>query len=342
MIAFITRRLVIAVALLLGLSYGVWLLTTFDGAQLLGHPTLAGLIPTAYLHFLNQVLHGDLGVSLRTGSPVLQGMGQLLLASALVIIPAFILQEIAAVSLGILAATRKHIASDRLITVLVTTFSSLPLFWFCLTLLIIFAEILHWFPFGDLVNYRTIGFAFNTPQYWAYFRSHFFQSLVDLVWHLTLPVLALALVGISTDALLVRSSMLDVLSEDYIRAARARGLPQRRVLWRHALRNALLPLLTSLGLQLPRLVFAASLVEFVFDIPGLGRLFLRAVYTPPNASAGASEPKDPHVITAYFLILGVVTVASSLLTDLAYAVADPRVRTGGSGGARCHGWRWAA
>jgi peptide/nickel transport system permease protein len=328
MLAFILRRVVVAFTLLLIITYIVWLLTTDDGALLLTQPTAQRLLPLAFGQFLQHVLRGDLGESLRTGEPVLAGIRDRVLASALVIVPAFILQELGSVVLGLLAATRFRSLVDRAAMIVVTVFAAMPPFWLGLALLILFAQNLHWFPFGDLVSLRLVAASFNTPQYWDFFRAHPWQGITDLAWHLALPVATLALVSMAADMQLIRASMITELGQEYVRAARARGLPRRLVLWKHALRNAILPFITSVGLQLPRLFFAAAFIEFVYGIPGLGQLFLRAVYTPP-ASGGQLEPRDTSVITAYFLILGVLTVSSSLVADLAYALADPRVRLGG-------------
>lgn len=328
MLVFILRRLLVAFTLLLVITYLVWLLTTTDGTLLLTQPTTQRLLPLAYLQFLHEVLLGNLGQSLRTGEPVLVGIRDRVLASALVIVPAFILQELGSITLGILAATRFRSVVDRAATLFVTVFAAMPPFWLGLALLVLFSQELHWFPFGDLVSLRLVPGSFNTPQYWTFFHAHLWQATIDLAWHLTLPVLTLALVSMAADMQLVRASMISELSQEYVRAARARGLPRRLVLWKHALRNAILPFITSTGLQLPRLFFAAAFIEFVYGIPGLGQLFLRAIYTPPSFG-GSEVPRDTTVITAYFLILGVLTVAASLVTDIAYALADPRVRLGG-------------
>lgn len=332
MLTFLLRRLLTTLAIALLITYVLWLLMTYDGAQALQSLSLARLVGGPYWQWLNQVLHGDLGYSLRFHAPVIQGIQDHLLASALIIVPAFLIQEAIAVFVGITTAASHRSPYDRLTTTFFAIFASIPSFWFGLLVLILLAVNNHVFPFGDLVDLRVTGASFNTPQYWQYFHAYTWEALVSLARHLVLPVMTLVLVGVATDSQLVRSSMLEVLDQEYIRAARARGLSRRKVLWKHALRNAILPFITSVGVQLPRLVFAGAIIELVYQIPGLGRFFIAAAFTPARETASGGlqfAPRDPNLVTAYFLILGMVTLVASLLTDVAYALADPRLRAGG-------------
>lgn len=334
MLAYLVRRLLLMVLAAILLTYAVWFLTTYDGARALQTLGWNSILPSRYLVWLNNVLHGDLGFSLRTGQPVLQSILNRLPATLLILIPAFILQEFIAVALGLVSAVRYQKALDRIITPVVFIFSSLPPFLFALYTLVLFSVELHWVPFGGLVDFMHVP-EFNTPAYWVYFHANTGTAIVDLARHLILPILTLVVVGAAADSQIVRITTLEVLNQEYIRAARARGIPERRVVWRHAFRNALLPLITNIGVHLPRLIFATAIIEYAFGIPGLGKLFIDAVFTPPfqgGLNGGAPAPKDLDIATGYFLVLGDFTLVVSALTDLTYAYADPRIRTGNHGG----------
>ncbi len=332
MLRFLLRRLLITLVISLLLAYLLWLLTTIQGTAVLEHPTISLLTVGPFWPWLNQILHGDFGYSIRLHGSVLPGIRDHLLASLLIIIPAFLLQEVLAVAIGIISAARQRSVVDRVALIFVAVCAAVPPFWFGLTMLIVLAVNTHIVPFGGLVSLQTTGTEFNTPQYWVYFQSHTWAAIQGLAWHLVLPVMTLALLGLASDSQLVRASMIDVLKQEYIRAARARGLRRRTILWKHAFRNAVLPVISSIGTQLPRLIFGAAIIELVFQIPGLGNLFIVAAYTPPRESitgSVSSIPQDPNLVTSYFLILGVVTILASLVTDIAYALADPRIRDSG-------------
>ena len=333
MLAYSVRRLLYAVIAFLLLTYAVWLLTTQQGIFALHHFSLDTFLPQRYQLWLVRVLHGDLGYSIRAQEDVLPAMRDALGVSLLLLVPAFILQELIAVALGLFAGSRYRSAVDRIISFLGFVGISTPNFWLALLLVEFFAVQWQILPASGLVDYRLIGTAYGTPEYWAYFHANTLAALVDLVRHLALPVAVLALTGIAADTQYVRLSLIEVLSQDYIRSARARGLKERTVLWKHAFRNTLVPLVTNIGLQLPRLVFAAMLIELIFSLPGIGHLFASAIYTPPAAAYGGNSrraPKDYDVVTAYFLVLGVLSLLSVIVTDFIYAGADPRIRAGTS------------
>ncbi len=312
------------------LTYATWFLTTYDGARSLQHLGPTALLPARYLTWLNNVLQGDLGFSLRTGQPVLQSILSRLPATLLLVVPAFILQELIGVALGMFAAVRYQHVIDRVITSAVFIVSSIPPFLLGLYTLVLFSVDLHWVPFGGLTNFVNTP-PFNTPAYWAYFHANIGTAILELARHLLLPVLTLAVIGAAADSQLVRVATLEVLNQEYIRAARARGLPERLVIWKHALRNAIIPVITNIGVQLPRLVFAAAIIEYAFGIPGLGKLFIDAVFTPAfqgGLNGGPPAPPDLNIATGYFLVLGLFTLLVSALTDITYAYADPRIRAG--------------
>jgi peptide/nickel transport system permease protein len=169
-------------------------------------------------------------------------------------------------------------------------------------------------PFSGMVNLRESP-PFGSADYGAYFAAHPLTALLDLASHLFLPVLVLATVGVATDSRFMRASMLDVINMDYIRTARAKGLPRWMVIWKHAVRNAILPVVTNIGLQLPVLLAGAIVTEQIFSWPGMGSFFVKA------AANG-----DYPVVMAYTSMLAAAIILANLLTDLSYAFVDPRIR----------------
>ena len=325
MLAFTLRRLIFAVATFFGLTYTVWLLTTREGVLALHNLSFDALLPPHYLTWLTRILHGDLGFSLRAQEPVAQALREEWPISLLVIIPAFFLQQSFAIWSGLTAGTRYRSAFDRIFTSSNTILSSVPNFVLAVLAILLFADILHILPANGLVDLHVVGTEYGTPEYWVYFHSHTTTAVLDIASHLVLPVFIVAVAGLATDAQLVRLAMVEVLQEDYIRSAWSHGLPQWRVYWRHALRNVLTPLITNIGIQIPRLVFVGAIVELIFGLPGLGNLFIKAVFTPLDAHDFIA-PRDYDVVSAYFVVLGSIALLSTIVTDFAYATADPRIR----------------
>src|SRR6266480_666425 len=188
--------------------------------------------------------------------------------------------------------------------------NSMPVFWLGLVLLLVFAQWLRWFPAGGITN----------PILCPRLDSPY--CLLDFLWHLTLPALTLGLVGAASTARYQRAAMLEVVRQDYVRTARAKGLREQRVLLVHALRNALLPIITLFGLAFPFLFTGAVLIETVFAWPGMGRLAVNAIFQ-----------RDYPVVTGAALLTSAMVVLGNLIADALYAVADPRIRVrGGEGG----------
>ncbi|MBA3826483.1 MAG: ABC transporter permease, partial [Ktedonobacterales bacterium] len=180
---------------------------------------------------------------------------------------------------------------------------------------VIFGVTLGWFPFPGMVDVGRIGDDFGTNVYWAYFHAHTIEAIIDIARHLTMPALVLAAVGIAGDSRFMRGQLLEVLNQDYIRTARAKGLSPRVVTWKHALRNAIIPIVTNIGLTIPGLIGGAVVTERIFGWPGMGRLFIEA--------AGAF---DYAVVIGIITIVAFLTLLFNLLTDLSYALVDPRIR----------------
>jgi peptide/nickel transport system permease protein len=251
--------------------------------------------------FLKNLLHLDLGESLTQHTSVKDAIGIRVGNTALLMGVQYIVALAIAVPIGIISAVRQYSKLDNVVTTLSFVGISLPNFWFGSMLIFAFAV----FPHEH--GYPTI-----FPE--GGMHSNNATGILDLAWHLVLPVIVLAVQSIAQYARYIRSSMLEVLAQDYIRTARAKGLADRRVILRHALRNSLLPLITLMGLDIPQLFVGAVVTEFVFNWPGMGRLFV-----------DSATANDYSILLGILLILSVFVVIGNLLADLAYTWADPRI-----------------
>jgi peptide/nickel transport system permease protein len=210
--------------------------------------------------------------------------------------------------IGIYQAVRQYRASDNVLTFTALFFYSMPGFWFALMLILLFSlKASQWgwpvvFPASQMTS---VGYEFMGPV----------ERLTDRFMHLLLPAVALGIGSAAGVARYMRGSMLEVIRQDYVRTARAKGLSERVVVFKHALRNALLPIITLLGLTLPYLFGGAVLVETIFAWPGMGRLIVEAVLT-----------RDYPLVMATSFVISVMVIFGNLLADVLYAVADPRIR----------------
>jgi peptide/nickel transport system permease protein len=266
----------------------------------------AGLLdpmPIQYLHWLGQLLHGNLGYTYKNHVPV----GQILLptvGNTLILMGvAWVLSLLIAIPWGIYNSTRTYGISDNISTVLAYLGFAMPAFWFGILLQEFLSLDLNWFPLSDMYSMNKQG------------------NIGDLIWHLILPVCVLVLVFLASYLKYSRASMLEVLHMDYVRTARAKGAPEKHVIYRHALRNALIPIITVLGLDLPNLVSGAALTENVFNWPGMGRLFVEMAFA-----------REYAVLMAITMLGAVFVVIGNLLADILYAIVDPRVQLGKKGG----------
>ena len=249
-----------------------------------------------YFHWLGGLLLGDFGTSYTYKVPV----GELISARLWVSLPlavyALVLSTLIAFPAGILSASRRNSPTDVSIMGVTQLGVAVPNFWFAMLLVLLFSITLRWFSSG--------GF----PGWGAGF--------LPAMKALTLPAVALALPQASILARVMRSSLLDTLGEDFVRTARAKGLNRRQALWRHALRNALIPVLTIIGLQFSFLLAGAIIIENVFYLPGLGRLVFQAI-----------TQRDLIVVQSVIILLVFAVIGVTFLTDIAYAIADPRLRS---------------
>jgi peptide/nickel transport system permease protein len=253
-------------------------------------------MPVRYARWLLAALGGDLGRSFRDGQPVLDHIVARIPATLQLTGAALLLALAVAVPAGLLSASRPYSWADRVLTPVAFVGLSFPSFWLGIMLILLFSEMLGWLPGSGIATYGREG------------------DVLTRLRHALLPTLTLASIQIAAFMRYTRTAMLEVLGEEYVRTARAKGLPPRTVLVKHALRNALIPVTTVVGLALPGLVGGAVVVETVFAWPGLGRLAVDAVFQ-----------RDYPIIMGIEMIIAAAIILANLATDLVYSLLDPRV-----------------
>jgi peptide/nickel transport system permease protein len=316
--AYIARRLLQAVPVLLLLTFLVFSLQLMlpgdpvteligtSGGQALTPQQIAIYrkelrldqpIPVQYAHWLSRVAQGDLGKSIKSQRPITTELRARIPVTLQLGLAALFLAIAVSFPLGVLAAVYSNTLLDRIITVVSIAGVSIPNFFLGILLIILFAVKLRWLPASGFTEITS--------------------DPAKAIRLLILPAFVLSAGGIGGLTRFIRSSLLEVLRTDYVRTARAKGLPGRRVVWIHALKNGMLPVATIVGLQIGFLLAGAVIVEQIFAIPGIGRFVI----------AGLSD-KDFPVVQGCVLLIGTCVLLASLLTDLAYAVLDPRIRFG--------------
>lgn len=260
-----------------------------------------------YVLYVRNLARGNLGESFSLHRPVADALADALPNTFALALAALVIEFVVGLALGIYQAVRERRVGDIVLGNVSLFVNSVPTFWLGLVLLLLFGSWLHWFPPGGM----------SDPVLCPGVNS--LSCAGDFLRHLTLPALTLGLVGAANTARFQRAAMLEVIRQDYIRSARAKGLRERRVLLVHALRNALLPVITLAGLALPFLFTGAVLVEWVFAWPGMGRLAVTAILQ-----------RDYYVVTGAALVTSTMVVLGNLLADLLYAAADPRIRVQGA------------
>jgi peptide/nickel transport system permease protein len=257
-----------------------------------------------YARWVGRIGRLDFGESFQDGRPVWARIEESLPITALLSGLALLLSFALAVPLGVVSAAKRDTALDRGITIGLFLLYSLPSFWVAVSLLLLFSggRVVSWFPMQGLVS---PGYASLSPL----------AKVGDVGWHLVLPVGCLSYGALASISRYARSGMLEALSQDYVRTARAKGLSERAVVWRHALRNAALPILTLLGLMVPGVLGGSVVVEQIFGIHGMGLLAFEAL-----------SHRDYPTVMGVTTLAALLTMAASLLADLGYAVADPRIR----------------
>ncbi len=312
--AYILGRLVSIVPVLFGVSIVIFLLMKLipgDAAQVLAGPSATrdeveliredlGLnepLQVQYARWLARALRGDLGRSIELRAPVTTMVIERFKNTAILAIASMVLSIVLGVSAGVISATRPLSVFDRLAMLGALFGNSMPTFWLGLVLILTFSLGLGWFPSNGMSDIRGNGGPF------------------DLLAHLALPSITLAGVSAAVIARVTRSSMLEVIGREYVTTARAKGLSERRVIWGHALKNAILPVVTVIGVQMGYLLGGSILVETVFSWPGLGLQLFRAI-----------SSRDLPLVQGGVMLVSGVFVFLNLAVDLLYALLDPRVR----------------
>lgn len=316
---FLARRLVQSVVVLIGLSilmFTLLVVTPGDPVELLASSLpdvqpediarlreyygLDDPIYVRYVKWLRSVAVGDLGYSRTYGQPVTDLIRQRLGNTLQLLTGAFLIAFTVGVTIGIFSALHQYSVWDYLATLLSFVGLAMPVFWQGILFILFFAVWLPLFPAGGMM---TPGVQAGMP------------ILVDRLRHLVLPTVVLATVGMAGWVRYSRSSMLEVIRQDYVRTARAKGLSERIVTRRHALRNALIPIITLVALAIPGILDGAVVTETIFSWPGMGLLLFQAVLG-----------HDHFVSMAVLLFLAVATILANLMADVAYAIVDPRIR----------------
>ena len=258
-------------------------------------------VPERYLSYVTDLVQGNFGMSLiqrgvKVSDLIVDRVPQTLLLTGTALLIALIF----AIPMGVFSAVKQYSWLDNLSTILSVGGAAIPGFWLALMTILLFSLEFKWFPTGGMTDARRAG-----------------TDPVDVLWHLVLPALVVAFLEIAAYNRYIRAAMLDVIRQDYVRTARAKGLGERIVIFKHALRNAMIPFITLLGLRLPGLIGGALIIETIFTWPGMGRLAFTA-----------ATQRDYPVIMGVVVIASVLTMLGNLLADVAYAFLDPRIKYG--------------
>jgi peptide/nickel transport system permease protein len=276
---------------------------------------LPNFLPTFLGGGDNGVLHGDLGYSLN-GASVSSLIGQRILPTAILGGVALVVWVLIALATGVLAAVKRYGKADTAITIFNYVGFSFPTFWLGLMLIVVFAANFKILPAGGMWDARTVPI-FGSPEYWSFVGKNPFKALGDLGVHLILPVITLVFVNLAGDSRFIRVAMIDALTQDFVRTARAKGVSERRVIFKHALRNALLPVVTNVAIELPFLFSGAIATETIFSWPGMGLAYIQAV-----------RSFDYPVLMGILVIAALIVVIANLVADILYAIVDPRISYG--------------
>lgn len=320
---FIIRRLIQSVIVIIGVT-----LITFTALQMSGDPTYLYVseratdaeiqrtrealgfdrpLPEQYLSFLGKLVQGDFGHSLSYKRPAIEAVMEALPATLELTLFAMFLAIVVAIPLGVIASLNRGSAVDGSIMTMGMLGQSIPSFWLGIMMIMFFG-----------LQLRILPISGHVPFIMPLIQGDFFRAFTNLpqtLYYLIMPGFAVAFYSISRNARLVRSSMLEVLGQDFVRTARSKGISERAVVVRHALRNAWLPVVTMIGLEFGFLIGGVVVVEMVFSWPGIGRLVFNAI-----------NQRDIPVVQAAVVTLALVFIALNLIVDLVYAKIDPRVK----------------
>ena len=316
---FVAQRFLQLIPLLIGISlisFFVMHLAPGDPTALFIDPNVKpeelarvranwGLDQPVYIQYFKWLANAgklDFGVSYITGQPVINEIGERLPATLLLMISSMILTFLIAVPIGVYSAVKKGTWFDNLFTVFSFAGMAIPAFWLALMLMLLFSVQLGWLPavgmFSPLIKEGSLG-----------------VRILDLLKHMILPLFSMTVLSLAGISRYQRAAMLEVLNQDFIKVARAKGLPERIVIFKHALRNALIPIVTVLGLSLPDLFGGAFVIETVFAWPGMGRLGVQSIF----------QRNYPDIM-GIVMLSAVLIILGNLLADIGYALVDPRIR----------------
>jgi peptide/nickel transport system permease protein len=292
-----------------------------------------------FFRYLGNIIRGDFGISLKSGQNVVDIIAQRLPMTIELTISAMIFAVTIGIMLGLISAVKRNTAADVFTMLIANVGVSMPVFWLGLMLAYLFALVLKGTPFfippsgrlssglgmSPLIQYWNITNPAPLQNFLVTFLSNSvilhsiiignFQALKDGLWHLILPALAVGTIPLAVIARMTRSSLLEVLGQDYIRTARAKGLKEQLVLFKHAFRNALIPIVTVIGLETGALLAGAILTETVFSLPGIGTALVQGILA-----------RDYPVVQGFTVVIAIIFVVVNLVIDLSYAFLDPRIR----------------
>lgn len=319
---YVTRRLIYGLVLLVGvlvLNFFLIHAAPGDPAQAIAgemagaNPKVLAEIRTSYGLdkpiltqlgiYLASVATGNLGMSYYFNQPVIMLIGARVGPTILLVFSSQVIALPVGVAIGVLAARRPDGVLSAIVAVVSTVGYAAPVFWSGIMLIILFASVWPIFPVDGMTGAR--------------FEGGYFAHIGDVLYHLVLPASTLAIIFLAQYSRLSRSSMIEVLGADYVRTARAKGLSERKVIFKHALRNALLPIVTVVGIQFGNLISGALLVESVFNWPGMGRLAFESVLR-----------RDYPTLLGILFFAALMVVVANILTDISYRFVDPRIRIG--------------
>jgi len=328
MLAYLVKRILISIPLVLGIVTIMFVMMRLapgdpldmyleSGRQREVDPEVIELlrakygldqpIHIQYVRWISAVAKGDFGESFRHRRPVNKLLAEAIPYTLQLTVLALLFDALIGITLGVVAAVKQYTALDKVVTLGSLMVYAVPGFWLALMLVMVFSVQLGWFPTSQT---RSMDYEFLS----------FWGKVGDRAWHLVLPVFVLGIGSAAGTARYVRNRLLDVLNADFVWAARARGVREHVVIVRHALRNALIPVITIYGMSLPFLLGGATVIESIFGWPGMGAL-----------TVGAVGGRDYPLIMATTTIAAVLTVLGNLLADITYAWVDPRVTYGGRG-----------
>jgi peptide/nickel transport system permease protein len=268
-----------------------------------------------YLIYIGKVLGGDLGASILRGDPVLRDLVRRFPATVELATSAMLIAIVVGIPMGIISAVWRNSFFDGFSRLVALTGVSMPIFWLGLMLAWFFGVVLRWLPTGFRLGTDVTLVPVTNFYVLDSLLTRNWAALASTLRHLILPALALSTIPMAVIARMTRASLLEVLSQDYIRTAESKGLPQQSVILRHAMRNALLPVMTVTGLQVGRLLAGAILTETIFSWPGIGLWIYEAI-----------QARDYPIVQGATLFIAMIFVMVNLLTDVLYAAVDPRIK----------------